>query len=316
MDKPDVTDANMRRQVMDELLRASPYGYDICDLSRLTGLTEKQVRSAIAALVSLGVVRTRNGHYFTNDAEYGLVSYETAAKELGYLTVGGFSGFLARHQAEITKNDCVWFSKGNGKSVKGITTDTLERLRRIRSEEGKGSYCSQTAKPQGVSFTDKEDEDSVYKLRVFRFLLAERPHPSDLAEILALCGENADQQRRVFISLLERDPIFCSRREVRLSPDVLPMRLVQPGQPARGFNVPAWEVRPVFKGERKNTGVLVNREILDRAAAKAKTEKARTGGSLSSLVELLLWFYVGSPDELLATGPEGEDLDDRTSDNS
>lgn len=59
------------------------------------------------------------------------------------------------------------------------------------------------------------------------------------------------------------------------------------------------ESRPMFKGRRKNTGVHVNEEILKRATEKQEREKARTGGSLSKLVELLLWKYVGSPADVL-----------------
>ncbi|MCA1962243.1 MAG: recombinase family protein [Desulfomonile sp.] len=80
--------------------------------------------------------------------------------------------------------------------------------------------------------------------------------------------------------------------------------LVDSWRKSKGVAVPVQEIRPVFKGERKNTGVHVNKEILKLAAAKAKSEKARTGGSLSMLVELLLWRYVGSPAHLLDTGPE------------
>lgn len=57
--------------------------------------------------------------------------------------------------------------------------------------------------------------------------------------------------------------------------------------------------RPVFKGPRRNTGIHCNIEILKRALKKAKTEKASTGGSLSQLVEVLLWHYIGEPQDLL-----------------
>jgi len=59
------------------------------------------------------------------------------------------------------------------------------------------------------------------------------------------------------------------------------------------------EQRPMFAGKRKNTGVHVNEEILARAVRKLKTEKKKTGGSLSLLVELLLWKYIGSPKDAL-----------------
>jgi hypothetical protein len=59
------------------------------------------------------------------------------------------------------------------------------------------------------------------------------------------------------------------------------------------------ENRPTFKGKRRNTGLHVNVKILELAAAKVKTDKPWSGGSLSMLVERLLWTYVGSPEELL-----------------
>ncbi len=67
--------------------------------------------------------------------------------------------------------------------------------------------------------------------------------------------------------------------------EIIPMKEIQP--------------RPVFKGKRRNSGFHVNDEILRRAADKVKKDKVRTGGSLSMLVELLLWQYIGSPEDLL-----------------
>jgi hypothetical protein len=57
--------------------------------------------------------------------------------------------------------------------------------------------------------------------------------------------------------------------------------------------------RPVFKGERRNTGVHVNKEILKRVMQKLKTDKVRTGGSLSLLTEYLYWEYLGRPRDVL-----------------
>jgi len=57
--------------------------------------------------------------------------------------------------------------------------------------------------------------------------------------------------------------------------------------------------KPVFKGKRRNTGVHVNETILLRAMEKAKKDKVRTGGSLSLLVEWLLWRYLGEPEDVL-----------------
>jgi len=59
------------------------------------------------------------------------------------------------------------------------------------------------------------------------------------------------------------------------------------------------ERRPVFKGQTRNTGIQINRELLNRATQKAKKERLRTGGSLSGLVELLLWKYLDEPDDLI-----------------
>jgi hypothetical protein len=59
------------------------------------------------------------------------------------------------------------------------------------------------------------------------------------------------------------------------------------------------ESRPLFKGPRRNSGIHCSEEILTRAMEKLKTDKTRTGGSLSLLVELLLWQYIGSPEDLL-----------------
>jgi hypothetical protein len=57
--------------------------------------------------------------------------------------------------------------------------------------------------------------------------------------------------------------------------------------------------RPVFSGKTRNTGIRVNEVILERAVAKAKDEKLRTGGNISQLVEWLLWVYIGLPDDVV-----------------
>lgn len=59
------------------------------------------------------------------------------------------------------------------------------------------------------------------------------------------------------------------------------------------------QYRPVFRGNRRNSGIHVNEIILRRAVKKAKLDRARTGGSLSRLVEFLLWQYIGSPADVL-----------------
>jgi hypothetical protein len=57
--------------------------------------------------------------------------------------------------------------------------------------------------------------------------------------------------------------------------------------------------RPLFLGETKNTGVRINKVILQRAVEKSKRERAKTGGNLSQLLEWLLWIYIGSPDDVV-----------------
>jgi len=59
------------------------------------------------------------------------------------------------------------------------------------------------------------------------------------------------------------------------------------------------QARPIFKGLRRNSGFHVNDAILKRAMEKVKTDKVYSGGSLSLLVERLLWQYIGSPEDLL-----------------
>jgi hypothetical protein len=60
--------------------------------------------------------------------------------------------------------------------------------------------------------------------------------------------------------------------------------------------------RPRFKPPRINTGIICNAEIRKRASAKAKADPNVTGGSLSSLTELLLWKYLGCPSDVVKTG--------------
>ena len=66
--------------------------------------------------------------------------------------------------------------------------------------------------------------------------------------------------------------------------------------------------RPLFKGERKNTGVILSKSVVKAARRKMNTDRARVGKSLSQLVEVLLWQYAGSPVNLVegATGDTAE----------
>ena len=59
------------------------------------------------------------------------------------------------------------------------------------------------------------------------------------------------------------------------------------------------ERRPIFKGQTRNTGININEELLNRAVQKAKKERLRTGGSLSGLVEFLLWKYLDEPQDII-----------------
>lgn len=66
--------------------------------------------------------------------------------------------------------------------------------------------------------------------------------------------------------------------------------------------------RPRFKIPRVNSSFTCNTEIRRRGSKKAKTDSHGTGGSLSSLVELLLWKYLGCPSDVVEnTSPDGSD---------
>lgn len=62
-----------------------------------------------------------------------------------------------------------------------------------------------------------------------------------------------------------------------------------------------FKTKPIFQGKRKNTGICINDEILRRSLEKAKTDKTRTGGSISSLIETLLWKYLECPSDVVET---------------
>lgn len=63
-------------------------------------------------------------------------------------------------------------------------------------------------------------------------------------------------------------------------------------------NVPLEDLkaRPTFPGKKTNSGIRVNDRLFRAAVEKCKTAEAapRTGGSLSSLIEVLLWGYLGN----------------------
>lgn len=57
--------------------------------------------------------------------------------------------------------------------------------------------------------------------------------------------------------------------------------------------------RPVFKGPKTNSGIRCDDVIRRLAWAKAQQDSTRTGGNLSSLIELLLWEYLGRPEDVV-----------------
>jgi hypothetical protein len=67
--------------------------------------------------------------------------------------------------------------------------------------------------------------------------------------------------------------------------------------------------RPRFKGPRINTGITIRAEIRNRALARAKADPDGTGGgNLSGLIELLLWVFLGQPEDVIdrAAPPESD----------
>jgi len=56
---------------------------------------------------------------------------------------------------------------------------------------------------------------------------------------------------------------------------------------------------PTFTGDRHNTGIHINKVIHTRVKERIAADKHSTGGSLSRLTELLLWRFLGEPDDVL-----------------
>ena len=62
--------------------------------------------------------------------------------------------------------------------------------------------------------------------------------------------------------------------------------------------------RPKFKGGKVNSGIAINAEIKRRAVERAKADPDGTGGgNLSGLIELLLWTFLGCPEDVIDRGP-------------
>jgi len=78
---------------------------------------------------------------------------------------------------------------------------------------------------------------------------------------------------------------------------------------AHRFDFTSLPRRPRFKGPRINTGITIRAEIRSRALARAKADPDGTGGgSLSGLIELLLWVFLGQPEDVIdkAAAPESD----------
>jgi hypothetical protein len=67
----------------------------------------------------------------------------------------------------------------------------------------------------------------------------------------------------------------------------------------RHLNIGEFTKRPKFKSPRINSGIRCNEEIRKRSLAKAKEMSNETGGTLNSLIELLLWEFIGRPEDVV-----------------
>lgn len=56
------------------------------------------------------------------------------------------------------------------------------------------------------------------------------------------------------------------------------------------------------KGRLISTTLKLNEDLVRAAEEKAIRERARSGGDLTALIELLLWEYIGRPEYMLQTG--------------
>ncbi len=62
--------------------------------------------------------------------------------------------------------------------------------------------------------------------------------------------------------------------------------------------------RPKFKGRKVNSGIAINAEVKRRAVERARADPDGTGGgNLSGLIELLLWTFLGCPEDVIDKGP-------------
>ena len=68
--------------------------------------------------------------------------------------------------------------------------------------------------------------------------------------------------------------------------------------------IPLLVNRPTFKrGKQKQGTFKVKEEIYERVLKKLETDRVRTGGNMAKLVEILLWMYIGAPEDLLEENP-------------
>ncbi len=72
---------------------------------------------------------------------------------------------------------------------------------------------------------------------------------------------------------------------------------------ATGMDFSVLPRRPLFKRPRVNSGISINLEIKKRASERAMADPDGTGGSLSSLIEVLLWVYIGRPADVVERFP-------------
>jgi hypothetical protein len=76
---------------------------------------------------------------------------------------------------------------------------------------------------------------------------------------------------------------------------------------AHRFGFTSLPRRPRFKGPRINTGITIRAEIRRRALERAKADPDGTGGgNLSGLIELLLWVFLGQPEDVIDKASETE----------
>ena len=63
--------------------------------------------------------------------------------------------------------------------------------------------------------------------------------------------------------------------------------------------------RPTFKkGPREKQGSFrVRQDMYERVVKKLEKDRVRTGGTVSSLVEVLFWMYIGAPEDVLEENP-------------